>query len=193
MSTEASLAALVLRAAKFASQRHAPQRRKDPQQTPYINHPLAVACVLADEAGVTDPAVLQAALLHDTVEDTPTSLDEIEQFFGADVRLYVAQCSDDTSLPKAERKRLQIETAPTKSDGAKLVKLADKIDNLRDLQRTPPMGWTLSRVQEYFAWAKQVTDGCVGVSPAMDSILAGIYAGEFEYEGRRYPCLTRKE
>ncbi|KAJ3156797.1 Guanosine-3',5'-bis(diphosphate) 3'-pyrophosphohydrolase MESH1 [Geranomyces michiganensis] len=147
------------------------------------------ACVLAEEAGITNPAVLQAALLHDTVEDTPTSLDEIERFFGAEVRLYVAECTDDKTLPKEERKRLQVETAPKKSDGAKLVKLADKIDNLRDLQKTPPQGWTLSRVQEYFAWAKRVTDGCAGVSAALDVILAGIYEGEFEYEGRRYACV----
>ncbi|KAI8922302.1 hypothetical protein DFJ77DRAFT_425257 [Powellomyces hirtus] len=180
----------LLQATHFAAIKHAGQRRKDPQQTPYINHPIAVAHVLWKEAGVQDVPTLQAALLHDTVEDTDTSFEEIGREFGPLVRQIVAECTDDKSLPKEERKRLQIVNAPHKSNQAKLVKMADKIHNLRDLQKTPPEGWTLPRVQTYFAWARQVTDGCRGVNPQLEAILEGIYAGEFEYEGMKYRCIA---
>lgn len=127
-----------MKAADFAAKKHRDQRRKDPQQTPYINHPIGVANILINEGGVDDPIVLQAALLHDTVEDTETTLDEIEEHFGPKVRGIVAEVSDDKDLPKEERKRLQVVNAPHKSKEAKLVKLADKLYNLRDLHRVVP-------------------------------------------------------
>ncbi|KAM5206785.1 guanosine-3',5'-bis(diphosphate) 3'-pyrophosphohydrolase MESH1 isoform 2-T2 [Hipposideros larvatus] len=136
-----SEAAQLLEAADFAARKHRRQRRKDPEGTPYINHPIGVARILTHEAGITDIVVLQAALLHDTVEDTDTTLDEVELYFGVPVRRLVEEVTDDKTLPKMERKRLQVEHAPHSSPGAKLVKLADKLYNLRDLNRcTPEVG-----------------------------------------------------
>ncbi|XP_050009923.1 guanosine-3',5'-bis(diphosphate) 3'-pyrophosphohydrolase MESH1 isoform X2 [Alexandromys fortis] len=134
--------AQLLEAADFAARKHRQQRRKDPEGTPYINHPIGgragVARILTHEAGITDIVVLQAALLHDTVEDTDTTLDEVELHFGAQVRRLVEEVTDDKTLPKLERKRQQVEQAPHSSPGAKLVKLADKLYNLRDLNRCTP-------------------------------------------------------
>ncbi|RKP10020.1 hypothetical protein THASP1DRAFT_34242 [Thamnocephalis sphaerospora] len=176
MSSEiTSVPLALLRAADFAARKHRDQRRKDPVQTPYINHPLGVALLLA-ESGVEDVATLQAAVLHDTVEDTDTSLEEIEREFGTLVRRIVDECTDDKALPKAERKRLQIVNAPHKSNQAKHVKLADKLYNLRDLQHATPNGWTPERVHEYFVWARKVTDGCRGVNASIEQQLDTIYA-----------------
>ena len=135
--------ALLLKALAFAAHKHRDQRRKDPEASPYINHPIALADVLVNEGGVTDVEVLCAALLHDTVEDTATTPDELAEAFGARVASIVAEVTDDTRLPKAERKRLQIEHAGALSTQAKLVKLADKICNLRDVAQRPPASWDL--------------------------------------------------
>src|SRR5262245_14007750 len=123
--------ALLLRAASFAALKHRDQRRKDAEASPYINHPLALANVLANEGGVDDTATLCAALLHDTIEDTQTSADELVRAFGAAVAGVVQEVSDDKSLGRDERKRAQVEHAAHLSDAAKRVKLADKICNLR--------------------------------------------------------------
>ena len=123
---------LVLKALEFAAHKHRDQRRKDPAASPYINHPIALANVLVNEGGVTDVEVLAAALLHDTVEDTATTPEELEEQFGARIARIVAEVTDDKALPKAERKRLQVVHAAELSREAKLVKLADKICNLRD-------------------------------------------------------------
>ncbi|KAI9343644.1 HD domain-containing 3 [Obelidium mucronatum] len=166
----------LLEAIHFAAIKHTNQRRKDPAQTPYINHPIGVARILTHEGGVTDLDTLIAAILHDTVEDTDTSFQEIEALFGASVAALVAEVTDDKNLLKADRKRLQIEKAPTASAKAKLVKLADKIHNLRSIGIAPPVGWSEQRVQEYFEWAEKVTNGCRGVNPQLDSILDAMYA-----------------
>jgi guanosine-3',5'-bis(diphosphate) 3'-pyrophosphohydrolase len=152
----------LLKALSFAAHKHRDQRRKDAEASPYINHPIALAEVLAGEGGVTDLEVLAAALLHDTIEDTATTGEELAREFGARIAAMVAEVTDDTGLPKAERKRLQIEHAAQLSDGAKLVKLADKICNLRDVAERPPAQWDLARRREYFEWAKRVIDGLRG-------------------------------
>ncbi|XP_053672034.1 guanosine-3',5'-bis(diphosphate) 3'-pyrophosphohydrolase MESH1 [Anopheles nili] len=161
----------------FATIKHRNQRRKDADETPYINHPIGVAFILT-EAGVTDFEVLQAAILHDTVEDTDTTFEEIEQHFGPTVKSLVQELTDDKSLPKQERKRLQIEHALTMSHQAKLVKLADKIYNLRDLQRCKPVGWTDDRCREYFCWAKKVCDNLKGTYEPLESIVNDIFRQE---------------
>jgi guanosine-3',5'-bis(diphosphate) 3'-pyrophosphohydrolase len=166
---------LILRAAAFAAHKHRDQRRKDAAASPYINHPLTLACILSGEGGVTDAATLCAALLHDTVEDTDTSPGEIEQAFGAEIRSIVEEVTDDKSLPKAARKRAQVEHAGHISDKAKLVKLADKIANLRDVANSPPADWPLKRRQEYFDWAKEVIDQLRGVSPVLEGIFDAVY------------------
>uniref|UniRef100_A0ABI7YD30 Guanosine-3',5'-bis(diphosphate) 3'-pyrophosphohydrolase MESH1 n=1 Tax=Felis catus TaxID=9685 RepID=A0ABI7YD30_FELCA len=137
--------------------------------------PSGVARILTHEAGVTDIVVLQAALLHDTVEDTDTTLDEVELHFGAQVRRLVEEVTDDKTLPKLERKRLQVEQAPHSSPGAKLVKLADKLYNLRDLNRCTPEGWSEHRVQEYFEWAAQVVKGLRGTNRQLEEALKQLF------------------
>jgi guanosine-3',5'-bis(diphosphate) 3'-pyrophosphohydrolase len=154
--------ALLLKALAFAAHKHRDQRRKDAGASPYINHPIALADVLVNEGGVHDVEVVCAALLHDTVEDTATTHEELVNAFGARVARIVAEVTDDKRLAKAERKRLQIEHAPHLSREAKLVKLADKICNLRDVAERPPAGWDLRRRREYFEWAKRVIDGLRG-------------------------------
>jgi len=155
--------ALLLKALAFAAHKHRDQRRKDPAASPYINHPIALADALVNEGGITDPEVLCAALLHDTVEDTDTTHEELVDAFGSRIARIVAEVTDDARLPKAERKRLQIEHAPLLSREAKLVKLADKLCNLRDVADHPPAKWDLERRREYFDWAKRVVDGLRGV------------------------------
>ena len=158
--------ALLLKALAFAAHKHRDQRRKDAEASPYINHPIALADVLVNEGGVEDTEVLAAALLHDTVEDTDTTPEELQRTFGAHIAGIVAEVTDDKTLPKAERKRLQVEHAATISREAKLVKLADKICNLRDVAERPPAGWDLQRRREYFEWAKAVVDRLRGASAA---------------------------
>jgi guanosine-3',5'-bis(diphosphate) 3'-pyrophosphohydrolase len=148
--------ALLLHAAAFAADKHRNQRRKDRARTPYINHPLAVARVLAEEGGVKDPQILAAAILHDTLEDTETTLKELQCEFGAHIARLVAEVTDDKSLPKQRRKQLQIDHAPMKSKGAALIKVADKICNLRDLRDSPPKHWTVKRKRNYCDWAMKV-------------------------------------
>ena len=121
----------------FAADKHRRQRRKDAEASPYINHPIALARVLSVEAGLTDPVLLAAAVLHDTLEDTETSFEELRERFGKTVASVVLEVSDDKTLDKAERKRLQIEHAAGISRRAKLVKLADKICNVRDVASNP--------------------------------------------------------
>ena len=160
---------LVLEAAAFAADKHRMQRRKDAEASPYINHPLALAHLLATEGGITDPVVIASALLHDTVEDTETSVEELRDAFGPEIAAIVAEVTDDKSLSKEERKRLQVVKAASKSDSAKLVKLADKTCNLRDIAVTPPADWSVERRREYFEWARKVVSGLKGVSPALEA------------------------
>jgi guanosine-3',5'-bis(diphosphate) 3'-pyrophosphohydrolase len=152
----------------FAAEKHRTQKRKDGDESPYINHPIEVAELLARVGGVRDLEVLAAALLHDTVEDTTTTPTELEAAFGARVRALVAEMTDDTSKPKEERKRLQREHAPHLSHGAKQIKVADKISNVREIGESPPDGWELERRREYIAWARSVVDGCRGANTALE-------------------------
>jgi guanosine-3',5'-bis(diphosphate) 3'-pyrophosphohydrolase len=167
--------ALLLKALAFAAHKHRDQRRKDAEASPYINHPIALADVLVNEGGVTDFEVLCAALLHDTVEDTATTHEELLDAFGSRIARIVAEVTDDKMLAKSERKRLQIEHAPKLSREAKLVKLADKICNLRDVVVRPPAKWDLARRREYFEWAKRVVDGLRGVHPKLEAAFDAAY------------------
>jgi guanosine-3',5'-bis(diphosphate) 3'-pyrophosphohydrolase len=159
----------------FSAIKHRDQRRKDNEKTPYINHPIGVANILANEGDVTDIQVLMAAILHDTVEDTDTSFEEIEDNFGVEIRNIVDEVTDDKNLPKMERKRLQIEHAKTASPKAKLVKLADKLYNLRDLERCTPEGWTEERVAEYFLWSQKVVDNLRGTNCKIEILLDEVF------------------
>jgi guanosine-3',5'-bis(diphosphate) 3'-pyrophosphohydrolase len=160
----------ILRAAAFAAHKHRMQRRKDPDATPYINHPIAVADLLANEACITDEVVLIAAILHDTIEDTATTRDELREGFGEDVAAIVAELTDDKSLPKETRKQLQITNAARASPRARLVKLADKICNVRDMHATPPATWSAERVAQYFAWSRAVVDNLRGTHAQLEAL-----------------------
>jgi guanosine-3',5'-bis(diphosphate) 3'-pyrophosphohydrolase len=168
--------ATLIDALAFAAAQHRDQRRKDVEASPYINHPIALARVLSVEAGVDDDEVLCAALLHDTVEDTEATFEQLHARFGARIAAMVEEVTDDTRLDKAVRKQRQVEHAPHLSRGAALVKLADKICNLRDIANSPPADWGLARQQEYFDWAKRVIDGLRGSHATLEALFDAAYA-----------------
>lgn len=168
-------AKLFLKALGFAAQKHRDQRRKDAESSPYINHPIDLANVLCNEVGICDAELLCAALLHDTVEDTDTTAEEVERVFGRRIRDLVMEVTDDKHLPKGERKRLQVVHAPHLSPKAKLVKLADKICNVRDVAQKPPSHWPLERRQGYFDWAKEVVDRLRGIHAELEALFDEAY------------------
>ncbi len=153
----------------FAAVAHTPQRRKGARGEPYVNHVAEVAHLLAEATAGNDVDLVIAGLLHDVVEDTATTAADLAEIFGADVANLVAEVTDDKSLPKAERKRRQIESAPHISDRAKLLKIADKTSNLRSIAESPPEGWPLDRQQGYFDWARAVVEGCRGLNAALET------------------------
>ena len=160
---------LILKAAHFSAQKHSTQRRKDENESPYINHPISVALAIAQIGGVDDPEILAAALLHDTLEDTETTPEELEDEFGKKVCEYVLDVTDDKTLPKDERKRRQIEHAKKISNGAALIKLGDKISNVTDVINNPPEDWDNNRRKEYLDWAEKVIENCPKVNDKMEN------------------------
>ena len=160
---------LILRAFRFAAQKHRKQRRKD-GETPYINHLIDVAEVLWRDGNVRDPEIIVAGILHDTLEDTQSTPEEIRSHFGEKILAWVQEVSDDKSLAKEERKQLQIMRASSSSDGAKHIKIADKICNIRDLLRNPPADWPLERIQQYIRWSNQVMAGLRGCNAQLESV-----------------------
>ena len=172
MPDQIDTVAALLKAIHFAADKHRDQRRKDAEASPYINHPIEVAEVLARVGGVTDLVTLQAAILHDTIEDPNTTPQELEELFGAEVRKVVEEVTDDKSLPKLDRKRLQIEHAAHVSARAKLVKLADKIVNVRDVTEKPPAKWPLARRKEYLDWTEAVIAGLHGTNQPLERLYA---------------------
>jgi guanosine-3',5'-bis(diphosphate) 3'-pyrophosphohydrolase len=170
MSDERLHIATLLKAIEFAARKHSSQRRKDVEASPYINHPIAVARLVADVGEVTDLVTLLGAVLHDTIEDTKTTADELEQHFGRDVRRAVEEVTDNKALDKAERKRRQVDHASGLSARAKTIKLADKISNLRDVMDSPPSNWTLERRVEYLDWTEAVIAGCRGTNAPLEKL-----------------------
>ena len=178
-STDAPLGRLV-KAVAFAADKHRNQRRKDAEASPYINHPIALANVLANEGGVDDVTVLCAAVLHDTIEDTETTPEELQAIFGPKVASVVMEVTDDKSLEKSLRKQRQVEHAPHISTEAKLVKLADKISNLRDILTSPPADWSADRKRDYFDWAARVVTGLRGAHPALEAVFDRLHGRQSE-------------
>jgi guanosine-3',5'-bis(diphosphate) 3'-pyrophosphohydrolase len=170
--------ALVIQAIEFAAQKHRKCRRKDIDASPYINHPIALMHVLCVDGGISDPTILAAAALHDTIEDTETTAEELRTAFGEEIANIVVELTDDKNLLKADRKRLQIEHARHMSREGALVKLADKISNLRDVAGNPPANWDIERRREYFEWAKAVVDGLPPVSPKLRALFDAAYASK---------------
>ena len=161
------LISLLFKALAFSAEKLSKQTRKDIDKSPYINHPIALANILA-QRWVIDENVLCAAILHDTIEDTETTADELRKNFGEKITSIVLEVSDNKSLDKKVRKQLQIDHAASLSKEAKLVKLADKIANITDIINTPPVNWSKERKQEYFAWAKAVVDNLRGVHQGLE-------------------------
>ncbi|HMD88134.1 MAG TPA: HD domain-containing protein [Anaerolineaceae bacterium] len=160
---------LLLKSLRFSADKHRDQRRKDEQATPYINHPIEVADTLWRIGQVRDIPTLAAAVLHDTIEDTSATPDELRSLFGNEVLGLVLEVSDDKGLPKQARKQLQIEHAPFISDAAKQIKLADKICNVYDISHSPPMGWSQQRLKEYLDWSEKVVSGLRGANLALEA------------------------
>jgi GTP diphosphokinase / guanosine-3',5'-bis(diphosphate) 3'-diphosphatase len=167
---------LIFKALSFAAYKHRHQFRKGSKPIPYINHPIGLADLLVRTGDICDPETIAAALLHDTVEDTGTTLVELEAEFGLVVSQLVSELTDDKSLPKEERKRRQVEHASSLSPRARMVKLADKTCNLRDIIEDPPAGWPLERKQQYFDWAKSVVDKIRGANAALEKAFDEAFA-----------------
>ena len=174
----------ILAAARFAAEKHASQRRKGLAGEPYVNHVIEVAELIAASSDVVDAHLVMAGLLHDTIEDCGVTFQELEQQFGADVANLVAEVTDDKTLPKAKRKALQVENAPKKSVRAQVIKLADKISNLRSILDSPPADWDLERRRQYFEWAHQVISGLRNPNPLLKAEFDEIYS---RYEQRLQP------
>jgi guanosine-3',5'-bis(diphosphate) 3'-pyrophosphohydrolase len=158
---------LFLKALHYAADMHRYQRRKDDDGSPYINHPIYVAQILSDIGGINDVDVLSAAILHDTVEDTRATFHDIELAFGLRIARIVEEVTDDKSMEKAERKQAQIDHAGHISREGALVKVADKIANVRDIGANPPKGWEPERRRAYLDWAERVVERCRPENPAL--------------------------
>ena len=166
----------VLEALAFSAARHRHQKRKGRLASPYINHPIDVALIIVREGGVATAPVLTAALLHDTIEDTDTTAEELARRFGAEVAGIVLEVSDDPALSKAEQRRRQESGAPSLSYGAKLVRIADKISNVRDLVDDPPSTWGVRLRRDYLEWTRRVVDGCRGSNEGLERAYDEAYA-----------------
>ncbi|MEX2582425.1 MAG: HD domain-containing protein [Gemmatimonadota bacterium] len=166
----------VLRALSYAAAKHRDQRRKGAGAPPFINHSIEVAELLARAAGIEDPVTLQAAVLHDTLEDTDTTFDDLAREFGTEVATLVQEVTDEKHLPRAERKRHQIETAPRLSERARLIRLADKIVNVHAITWTPPVEWPLERRLDYLEWTAQVVEHCRGSCEPLERLYDQVLA-----------------
>lgn len=183
----------LLTAIDFAAEKHRNQRRKNAEQTPYINHPIGVATQITRWGFVADMDVLCAAILHDTVEDTDTTWNELTISFGQRITDMVREVSDDKSLPKDQRKRLQVGHARKASFGARLIKLADKYHNLNSFFVSPPKGWSAKRIQGYFVWSKSVVYSAIGDYQWMNihADFTQLFSKAFELNGISYPCIPQ--
>lgn len=167
--------AKIVRAAYFAGEKHKDQRRSDKEETPYINHPLELASILVDEGYVEDVNVICAALLHDTIEDTDTTFEELESIFGPVVTSIVREVSNDMTLSSIERRIRETASIPGLSHSAKLVKLADKIANIRDISTMPPVGWTLAKKEAYFDFSLSIAEQAKDASQILYEVFVRDY------------------
>lgn len=175
--------ALVLRALAFAAEKHRSQKRKGRGQSPYINHLIDVAQLLWELGGVRDIATIVAGILHDTLEDTDTTAQELAALFGGSISSVVQEVTDDKSLPQPVRKRLQIEHAAGLSARARLVKIADKISNITDIMNAPPKGWSARRRREYVEWGQDVIARIRGTNESMEQHFDELCAHAFRTIG----------
>ena len=183
---------LILKALEFAAGRHRKQFRKGEDKSPYINHPIQVACLLANEAEDKDPVLITAAILHDVVDDTVETKKEkkelitkIREIFGEEILSVTLEVTDDKSLSKKKRKQMQIVHAPGLSERAKKLKLADKIMNVRDITVNPPVTWTKNRIRKYLIWSEEVVNGLRGTNKKLEDVFdKTLKAGRERYSGQ---------
>ena len=159
---------LISEAAELAARRHSGMARKGRGNEPYINHLAEVANLLATATDGADAELVAAGWLHDAIEDTGTTREELAQKFSERVASLVVECTDDMSLPKAERRRRQVVDAPKKSAGAKLIKIADKISNIGARIHSAPTIEERCDLADYTGWAEHVVAGCRGGNPGLD-------------------------
>jgi len=153
----------------FAARKHSRQRRKDPAASPYINHPIEVMKLLS-QCGITDVEILQSAVLHDTLEDTETSLSELTNLFGSRVANMVNEVTYEKQIPQIQRKQLEIDSIPHCSKGAQLIKQADKISNLTTIASSPPINWSSQRITGFIHWSYFIFKQCRGNNQQLDEI-----------------------
>ena len=170
----------MMRAIEFATDAHKAQKRKASGE-PYIIHPIRVLRILT-EAGITDDTVLIAAVLHDVVEDTSVTLDEITRVFGKRVSNFVFEVTNNPDLSKVDKKKAQVTKASNMSSGAKLIKMADMIDNLSDLLVAPPPDWTKERVKGYFVWKYVIFSSLRGVNSYLVNELEKLFSSVLTIE-----------
>jgi guanosine-3',5'-bis(diphosphate) 3'-pyrophosphohydrolase len=182
----------LFKAIRFASEKHKRQRRKDSEASPYVNHPIAVAEILWRVGHVRDFVTIIAGILHDTIEDTNTKPNELEKEFSKEIRSVVEEVTDNKSLPKAERKQLQIENSRYKSTPAKLIKLADKICNIKDIIESPPSDWSIDRKKDYINWAQEVVNQIRGTNTELEKYFDNLCSDAVHLtENRKYPKFDR--
>jgi len=180
-----------IKACDFAAKKHRDQRRKDASSSPYINHPLNVAYILS-ECKVIDINILSAAVLHDVIEDTKTTKEELIKEFGETITNLVLECSDDKLKSKIRRKQLQIEHSSFLSDGAKLIKLADKYSNMSDLLQNPPKSWTKEEIWGCAVWSQEVCRRCYGINKLLDNKLQELF-NKYEFNGIKISDINEQE
>ncbi|MFM2136035.1 MAG: hypothetical protein RL021_1435 [Bacteroidota bacterium] len=164
----------LLEAVGFAADKHRFQRRKDEHATPFINHPIKVACRLT-AAGESDVILLMAALLHDTIEDTETTAEELAMKFGREVADLVLELTNDKHLSREEQRQQQLLRARHRSERARKIKLADKICNVYDILHHPPHGWSQAQKTEYILHAGQLVDLIRGTHPVLEHAFDELY------------------
>jgi (p)ppGpp synthase/HD superfamily hydrolase len=162
----------VTRAMDFAAHKHATQKRKGIRGESYVIHLTEVARLLAEATDGMDPLLVMSGMLHDTVEDTDTTPGDLASAFGPEIASIVAEVTDDKTLDKEARKRLQVQTAPGKSLRARMIKIADKTANLHSIAESPPIGWSARRKAEYVAWAREVVAACGPTNEMLERLFA---------------------
>jgi len=185
----------ILDAAIFAAEKHQGQVRKNKQHSPYITHPLMVSKAILQLGGINDTTILTAAILHDTIEDTATAEKELEDQFGGDILSIVLEVTDDKSKNKLIRKRLQVVHAPELSYEAKIIKLADKLINCRDILNDPPEDWSLKRRQDYIQWGADVISQIRGTNPQIEAAFDQVMARaekELDYQIKSYSTVNNR-
>jgi (p)ppGpp synthase/HD superfamily hydrolase len=167
--------AFLARAYAFAAVRHAGQKRNAAGDEPYLHHLIEVANLLAYATDGADPVLVAGGVLHDVLEDTPTTPAELSSLFGPEVAALVAEVTDPEGVTEAERRQRQVKHAPHLSDRARLLKIADKTSNIRERLATRPPGKTDQDIRDYVDWGAAVVAGCRGFNARLEDAFDAAY------------------